>query len=192
MRLRPLRGRTTGAMAMLLVLAVAAGCGLPQDSAPRAIDDGSPGVGGTAPPTAPAGPTVRETVLYFVGPEALVKVSRPTKAATDAVSAVTTLLAGVTDREKERNLLSSIPPDTQLTGSRLRDGVLTLDLSAEMNGIRGDGATQAYAQMVYTATELPDVVAVSFSIEGKPVDVQSDAGNLGIVTRQDYRSLAPD
>ncbi len=181
--------------AVLAVAAVAAGCGLPQDAEPRAIEDGSPGVivGSTeAPPTTPAEPTGREMVLYFLGPEELVKVSRPTESATDAVSAIRVLLAGVTRREKERNLLSSIPPDTRLLDARLRDGVLTLDLSDEMNGISGDGATQAYAQMVYTATEPDTVDKVRFSIEGKPVDVQSDAGNLPTVTRQNYRSLAPD
>jgi len=173
----------------LAVTVTAAACGFPQDSRPRAIDDAPPGIGGTSVPTTAAG--ARETVLYFVGRDELVKVTRPAETTPDAESAIRVLLAGVTRPEQLRDLLSSIPPNTELRGSRLRNGVLTLDLSAEMNGIRGDGATQAYAQMVYTATERSDVEAVRFSIEGKPVDVQSDAGNLGTVTRKDYSSLAP-
>ena len=102
------------------------------------------------------------------------------------------LLAGVTDDERAEGALSAIPPDTMLLAAAVSNGLITLSLSEEMSTIQGEKLTQAYAQLVFTATATDGVTRVRFEVAGTPIDVPtSDDANLAVVTRLNYRSLCP-
>ena len=72
------------------------------------------------------------------------------------------------------------------------DGLVTLDLSSEIADIAGPNAVEAYAQIVYTATQYPAVARrVRFLIEGEPDNVPTLNEDEPEVTRSNYRDLSP-
>jgi hypothetical protein len=50
---------------------------------------------------------------------------------------------------------------------------------------------QAYAQLVYTATQYAPSATVRFRTDGQPTRVPTDGGDKLEVTRADYRELQP-
>lgn len=179
----------------MVALVALPNCGVPRDGKARAIAENDPDglVQGSPPPTTLSTPTGQVINLYFVGTDELAKAPRPAAAPADPATVIGMLLGGPTPKEKDSGLVSSIPPDTQLLGEPVlsADGVLTLDLSSELNGITGASLKEAYAQIVYTATDLPKVASVAFLTEGKPIAVPTDEGNLDVVGRPDYATLTP-
>jgi len=174
---------------------LAGGCGIPTDASPRAITDDPPEAltDDTAPPTASQDATARRINLYFVGSDnILVRVERPVDTTPDAAGRVVELLGGITEAETRNELSSAIPQDTQLLESSITDDVITLDLSNQIETIEDERLIQAYAQIVYTATDQGTAKRVRFFIEGEPRDVPTDEGNLGEVSNRDYFSLAPE
>jgi hypothetical protein len=91
---------------------------------------------------------------------------------------------------------SAIPDDTRFIGVRVDgDGVATVDASEEFErSAPGEELALRVAQVVFTLTEAPQVVAVAFSIEGRTAGVI--AGNRQVVTRpvtrDDYRRFEPE
>jgi hypothetical protein len=90
-------------------------------------------------------------------------------------------------------LTSRIPYGTVLRGLHHDGNVLTVDLSNF--SIEGPGQVQALAQIVYTATDLPGIDLVTFTIDGKPVAVPIDdqsstpGARLG---KDDFRTIGPE
>jgi len=172
-----------------LLLAVAA-CGVPTQSRARAIANDQQ-ISDVTTPTVVAGPTARRIELYFVDSDRLVKVERGIDQVPDPTVAVDQLLSGVTAREKDRGLVSAIPPDTSAHAVSLSNGVLTIDLSENFKPV-GDTYVEACAQIVYTVTALSDVTAVRFLVDGDLINPPTvDDGNLPQVDRSNYRTLAP-
>ena len=100
-------------------------------------------------------------------------------------------------------LLSAVPPDglktavpanTQLIGVDVSSGVAAVDLTNEFE-LSAPSRVLALrvAQVVYTITEAPGIIAVRFSIEGRPAAVLT--GNEQVVdrpvARTDYLRFAP-
>lgn len=79
--------------------------------------------------------------------------------------------------EPGSGLSTVVPPDAELLGARLADGLLTVDLSA---GFERGGGTAAMVgrlnQLFYTLTQPSDVDAVRLLIEGEEVRVFSGDG----------------
>jgi len=181
---------------LLLVLGVAA-CGIPKDAEPRLIAE-EPGLSPTTPP-ATVGPGGSGAVtVFFIDPvpddPVLVERERATEEGEGPIEAVNRLLSGITPEEDAEGLISRIPRGTELRDtSTVDNGVATLDLSAEIADIAGPNQVQAYAQIVFTVTQDPDVVwRVRFLIEGEPDNVPTlDEGDLPEVTRGNYRDLRP-
>ncbi len=70
---------------------------------------------------------------------------------------------------EELGLFSEFPPGTAPRGFNLEDGVAVVDLSPEVEGVRGETAVNAVvATLVYTLTEIPGVEAVQLWAGGKP------------------------
>lgn len=192
------RLRLALALAVGLVVFVVA-CGVPEDDSPQELtaDQVPFGLLTTAPTTTttPANlPPSREAQLYFLNSEDLLE---PLSREVDDRSAQTvmqTLLATDT-AGLPATYSSNIPPDTVLLDAVIEsDGqndVLTVDLSEQFTTIEGERFTAAVAQIVFTASDLEDVDAVGFRVDGEPIPVPNGDGATqdDPVTPLDYRSL---
>lgn len=179
-----MRFRSLLIVGMLLM----AGCGsegvtlLAEDQLPEDV------YGSPTPSLAPDLPP-RGTV-YFINRGTLVGVSRPLGEAPSLLSALLeTLLEGP---PPGGGVGTEIPSDTRAISLTLDVGVATIDLSDEFErGGAGTSLALRVAQIVYTLTEAPNVLAVLFSIEGIPTAVISGSERVldRPVTREDYARL---
>jgi hypothetical protein len=106
---------------------------------------------------------------------------------------VAMLLDGPTPREQEDGFRTAIPPNTELLGVTLRDGVADVNLTAQFEAA-GAEVLQKFrvAQLVWTLTELPEVDAVRFRIHGAPQPVIDQFGIAhDSVGRGRYSRLEP-
>ncbi|MEY2754758.1 MAG: hypothetical protein RJB65_1116, partial [Actinomycetota bacterium] len=78
------------------------------------------------------------------------------------------LLGGANASELDRQLRSALPSDTTLRSAVLRGGVLVVDLSPEILQLTGDDLVLALAQIVFSASSIDSVRAVSILVEGSP------------------------
>lgn len=187
--------RRLAALTALVVLAAGtAACGLPEDDTARPLEpDGSEILSDDTAPTTPGQQAARTVVLYFVENENLVRQERPSDRPAEPAAVLRSLLEGVTADEKNADLTSAIPPETELRSVEVgEDDVLTVDLGPQMTTITSTSELTAYAQIVFTATGLEGVGAVRFRIDGEPVDAPTEQGNLEVARRSDYPELAPD
>jgi len=176
---------------LLLVLAVVAGCGIPEDSKPREISREA------LPPelidpastdtTVPSDTATRIVTLYLVqgddtAGDALVAVRRQVVSPVDNAdlpAVVATALISVSPEQLGRaDAVNAIPSDVRVRSAVLgADGVLDLDLT-NLGNVESSLQRLAVAQLVFTLTDLsvPQVGAVRFSIDGKEVAVPLEGG----------------
>ena len=186
------RWRRAGTAALLLAVAATTACGIQTDSSPRRL---SVSTTTTVPrPTTTSGTTA--TALYVTRNGDVVPVTRelPDQAARTVLDALVRLRppdVGV------KGASNAIPLGTEVL-SALRSGgrsgtVLTVDLSGRFDRVVGPSRQLAVAQLVLTATGLPGVKLVRFSIDGKPVTVPTPKkGDAAEVTACDVASLLAD
>lgn len=167
---------------------VIAACGIPVEAEPEVVDVE------LAPPTGnetPAPGELAAVSLYLVRDDSLVHVTRDLPSPSSLTSIFESLLGGVTDEERQANLRTAIPPDTE-TISITEDGsVLRVDLNSEFAAVGGEEELLAVAQIVLTATSVEGVDQVAFQLEGVPTDVPVASGALSVdpVGAADYESL---
>ncbi len=186
------------AVAVGLGLLVVA-CGVPEDDRPQELtaEQVPFGLLTTAPTTTSTPeilPPSREAELYFVDTEGLLEPLPREVGDRSPRTVIETLLATDT-AGLPATYSSNIPPDTVLldvfSESDGQNDVLTVDLSEQFTTIEGERFITAVAQIVFTATDLEDVDAVSFRVEGEPISVSDEEGAAqeDPVTPLDYRSL---
>ncbi len=170
---------------MLLVAACSGSSGttdpsLPPSTAAPTTTTSPPGATVTAPPattttTVPPRPELsKPQVVYFlmdaaVGAPRLVPVWRDATAPQGVRGAIEALLAGPTPVERlgVPALSTAIPPDADLLGVTVVNGLATVDLTdAFLTG--GEAPVDRLAQVVYTATRFEEVESVTFRIAGEP------------------------
>jgi spore germination protein GerM len=177
--------RTLAALIAALALALA-GCGgsdEPSADTQPAPPPAPPATTAEEEPaeSAPGGTVVR---LYYLDGE---KVASPALGLTEPVATVAAdALRLLLKNEEARQ--TEIPAGTKLNGVSIVDGVATVDLSREFESGGGSASMQArVAQVVYTVTQWPNVRAVSFELDGEPVEA---IGGEGVpareVTRADF------
>jgi spore germination protein GerM len=196
-------------LSAVVAMVLAAGCGVSTNDKPEPISgenldevlaNGSPGA------TLPVNPqdTVPVTIwLLKSDPDAgprLTDVPRraPLNGAdpVDPTLWLETLLGQTpTEAENAQGFSTAIPLDAHLTDTPIRSGsVLVVSLSTDFYSLRGDTGRAALGQLVYTATEIPGITAVSFEVEGDPVPVLDGNGESvddRPVRRADYVALVP-
>jgi hypothetical protein len=188
---------TTAAVAVAVALTtLVAGCSLHEDAAPRAIShDSLPSVlfqQTQDPLTNPEDPVADSHEIYLQVGETLEAVAlsipppnRPEDLPTQIMRKL--LQPGLSEESKYK---SAIPPSTQLRSVIHKGDYLEIDLSNPP--VEGTGQRLAFAQFVFTATAIPGIRGVRFTIDGNPTVVPLDnrASDPGqVITRADYPIL---
>lgn len=182
---RGLAAAVTGLVTALLV----AGCGVPRDELPRALEPGeAPYASSRASPVAdPEGPG--RVPLHFVRDGAVVLAPRPVEGPTTTEELLELLFGGPAPEDQEAGLISVIPAtvtveDVVMTG---RTAVITLG-GPESEVLRLQPL--AYAQIVATLTP-SRVAGVRFRLEGTDLPVPRADNTLTArpLSRDDYASL---
>ena len=174
---------------------VAAGCSLPADHAPRAIErDRLPAIlrpSQSPTTTVVGGDDVQVAQICFVNDGDVQCVERKVKRiAPDVLFG--TLVDGPTEAERNDGSSSFIPPATNLSGSNLSDHVLTLNLSDAINDVGPPNNKTAFAQIVYTTIKsIPAVRKVSVTVDGKPTKIPTDTGPVAAAGLSDFATPAP-
>lgn len=101
---------------------------------------------------------------------------------------------GPTEDEREQGLSTAIPSDAQLAGAPVQnEDVVQVSLTdATYEGLSGANSSNAFAQIVYTVTEIVGIEAVEFLLEdGEAIQVPDGEGQTrtGPLTREDYENL---
>lgn len=175
--------------AVLLALGLSvAGCGVPLDEAPRALDPADApfrAFDGTAP--APEGDG--RVALYFVRSDKVVLQTRAVERSTGIRELLDLLLEGPTEEQVAAGTRSAIPTTFTVEDVEVRNGVAVVTL--------GGGATQVstqplgFAQVVATLTAPGRARAVRFRLEGEDLPVPRGDGSLTTdpLDRDDYADL---
>jgi spore germination protein GerM len=193
-RIRPL-----GAALALVLSLVLAGCGVQGDGAPRALPPDAVPEDLTAPssstpePAEPASGTAA-TVFLVDNHERLRPVERTLEGPVLMKGVLDSLLQGATDEEADAGLRSEVPGGTKLSGiDRLEDDVVAIDLTHQFADTTADGELLAQAQIVFTASQMPNVRGVLFLVDGRPREGTDDSAKLtsSPLTTADFSDFAP-
>lgn len=94
---------------------------------------------------------------------------------------INALLAGPTAEESSRGLQNFIPPDTRILSAIIRGNTAYLSFNEEFqyNTFGREGSAAQIQQIVWTATEFPNVSDVQFLIEGSRVDFLTEGVMIG-------------
>ncbi|MGQ0830126.1 MAG: GerMN domain-containing protein [Microthrixaceae bacterium] len=201
--------RTTAAhpvarwLLLLALLAIAAGCGVRADSRPQEINaaDLPADLLDPNPPTSTTAPGANTAVTVYMlvrqgDVTRLALVSRDVADASRPADRINALLAPATPDEQALGLITSIPTDTVLLDTQLvpESRELVVDLSGALFDVQGEELANAFAQLVWTVTELDAVRQVRFKVDGRAYRAPNAEGveQQGAVTRGDYNALAPE
>ncbi|HJR24013.1 MAG TPA: GerMN domain-containing protein [Acidimicrobiales bacterium] len=189
-------------LVLVAALLLSAGCGLSENSEPRVIAaadvpeeliDPNPATSTTVVPS----PTTTVVSVYYVVQEAgqtrLIARPREVADASRAADRLAALLLPPTPDEVAAGILTSIPADTVVIDTDLVGDELVVDLSASLFDVQGEELRNAFAQLVWTATELDSVRRVRFRVDGQDVNAPDANGieQSRAVQRGDYVLLAP-
>jgi spore germination protein GerM len=192
------------ALALLALLALTAGCGLDEDGSPEAIApenlppdllDPDPGTSTTLA----GSPGTQAVDVYLLREESgevrLDEVQRTVADRNDAGDRLASLFAPPSEEETDDGLVTSIPADTTLRAAPVlveSADELILDLSSEFLSVQGTELVKAFAQIVWTVSELDGVDQVRFLVDGQEIRAQdADGVEQDVVSQADYGPLAP-
>jgi hypothetical protein len=178
-----MRGRRA-ALAACLALA---GCGVPTTGEPTVIPASEVPYGLASPtPSAPSSSSPQtmlaeagiflvtaDDVLVLRGRELAER--RPEARLEELLDELAT---GPSAQELAEELTTALPPEVELDVTEVADGTVTIDIAGPVEAPSGAGTRRAVAQIVLTATTLPEVGAVRLTREGEPIDAPLPDGAL--------------
>jgi spore germination protein GerM len=168
-----MRTRTSIARLGLALLAVPSlvACGISADAEPRDVPAAQQQELGIDGDTS-AGATGGEARIYLLAADVSGQATVLQAVARDVdltpTGVLLALLGGANASELDRQLRSALPSDTTLRSAVLRGGVLVVDLSPEILQLTGDDLVLALAQIVFSASSIDSVRAISILVEGSP------------------------
>ncbi|MGI8536837.1 MAG: GerMN domain-containing protein [Mycobacteriales bacterium] len=183
--------RVCRAPVLLLAGLLLAGCGVPQDGAPRALDPAKAPAGALpSPSTAPEPEPVGDNraALYFVRDGQVVPITRPVPRSTSIAPLLELLFAGPTAAEREAGASSLIPSSLSVQKVERQGQTAVVTLEDTEDQVRPQAL--AFAQIVATLT--PDRASgVRFRLDGADLAVPRSDGALtdAPVSRLDYADL---
>jgi len=138
-------------------------------------------------------PETRERALYFIqvdrsGQINRVKANRKLPVSdsplTDVIKA---LIAGPSAGEKNSGLISLIPPATKLLSASVRGSTAYISFNEEFqyNTYGVEGYAGQLRQIVFTATEFPNITDVQILIEGRRIDYLGEGVWVGSPVSRD-------
>lgn len=138
-----------------------------------------------------AGPSARAARVYFVAGEVLIGAVRAPKASAGRPALqqlLNELTAGPSASDRRRGLGTALPPATRISVTGLENRVATVDLTVDQPP---PDQTTAVAQIVLTATSLPEITALRITINGAPINppLVDGAQTDRPLTRDDYVAL---
>lgn len=194
------RRLTIASLVLALGLGLALGaCGIPADERARtlAAEEVPYGLLDEAPADAPTTTEQQvakvNVVVYFLAGEHLQPAPRAVAEPATPMRAVTALLGGPTEQEAVNGLRTAINPTTEAAVTRPSPELVVVDLSSAFAAVPTQEQRFALAQIVFTATGLPGVTGVRFTLAGAPVEVPLPDGTLtsSPVGRNAFANLAP-
>lgn len=176
-------------LTLVLLLVVAAGCGVPTDDSPRAIETPPMRLDGTGNPAA-AGAGSAVVRLYLVREGRLVRVLRRVPEPLTARQQLDALLAGPTGDEATDGFTSALST-MSITGMTIVERRATITVADHPDQLARTDEILAYGQIVCTLTSQSDVGTVSFESGGELLGVPRADGSLsdGPLTIADYSGL---
>lgn len=196
------RSPSVGLVAILLALV--GGCGLSANDEPQIIaaENLPPGLLDPNPgssTTLADSPTTSSVTVFFLGrdgeDERLIGVKRDVANSDSPGDRLSALFSQPpTASEDEEGITTALPADLVLLEPPTVDAEareVSVNLSSELSPIQGAELSKAFAQIVFTVTELDEVSQVRFFVDGEPIPVQDAEGveKTGAVSRADYRAL---
>ena len=190
-------GRRVRALAVLALLAVLTGCGVPTGGEPSTIaaTDVPYGLAEPAPAPTPTSPPEAvadaSRVHWVTAADTLVPRVREVSGTTPRrrlADLLEQLAAGPTSDERDEQLSTALPPEIRLRVTRLDGGTATIGADALAEAPAGVAGRRAVAQVVLTATSVPGVDAVLLELAGEPIEAPLPDGELTDrpLTAQDY------
>lgn len=182
-----MRSESIGRVAAIATTTILlAGCGIPNEAGPVAIDSAVPT---TAVPSSPPAGSELVTV-YFVSTSNRLVASRA-GILSGVRSAINHLLAGPSSSQSASGMTSAIPGGTKLLSATVSGSLAKLDFSDQLASVSGQEQLLAFAQIVTTATSLSNINSVEISVAGQTVNAPLPDGTLaqGPVTQASYNSL---
>lgn len=185
-------------LALLPVVALAAGCGIPPDDRASLAQPGSVpydllGDSPAATATTQASSQTEKATLFLVQGERLAPVQRELPAPVSVESVLQALAAGPTTTEVQLGLRTALLAPGLMRSGGVSGGIATIDLGLPFTEIAGRDQIVALAQIVSTVTGLPGVGRARFTLDGQPVGILRGDGAVTTetVSRDDYATLAP-
>jgi len=190
------------AAALLGLIVMAAGCGIPTEATARPMDPNAlpPSLVATTTTTVPSGGGGHPVKLFLVSSrgdsEKLASIDADILNVVDLSDLPRQVIEQLIAQAPKNsisgsNLTNAIPPNAQVLNATVDGDVLDLDLSA-LDQVESTRQRLAVAQIVFTATNLEGIRGVRFSIDGEPasVSLEDHASDVGqVITKGDYPSL---
>lgn len=187
-------------LAVLLLATAGAACGVPTGGSPDPIpasqvpyDLASPLPTRSAAPSSPA--QLGEPRVYLMTEDGAL-VARGRSLAAGALrdrldELLGDLATGPTPAELTGRLSTALHPDTSLGVADVTGATVTIDLGGSAEAPAGRDSKTAVAQIVLTATSLPEVDQVLLTRAGEQVDAPLPSGQLtsSPLTADDYTAL---
>jgi hypothetical protein len=172
--------RAATALSLLGIALFGVGCAIQPDSAPRDIPEDLQEP--ETPSGTAAGGAARGTDrIFLLGSDGneqplLRTVRRETN--NNPTTLLTELISGPNPAEQEAGLRSAIPTSLQLRSVRLTAGVAEVDVSEQLLDLPGGDLTRAVAQIVFTASEIPNAESVLIRVNGATREWPNGSGTL--------------
>jgi spore germination protein GerM len=184
---------------VVAALVIAAG-GVQDDRAPRELAARDVPFDLLAPGTSvaeqPAQSGVDSTVWFVDNAGQLSLARRSIEPPVDVEAVLLSLFDGVTEAEANNGLRSNITSDSELIDVTGPDnGLVTVDLSSDFfSTVSREQQRLALAQIVFTATGLPNVDRILFQVDGEPAEVPGEGDELTAdpLTRADFVQFDPN
>jgi spore germination protein GerM len=181
-------------MAVLVVIVVSGGCGVPLESSPsRLSDDAFPEGLRPSASTVPDAPAEQEPIdVWYVGDDRLVSTRHRIDPPTTPQKALEELLSGPTEAEQNRSLRTAIPDAAAVVEVSVVRGVATVTLTQAFSEIPAGDQVLAVGQIVLTLTDQRGVGRVRFAVDDAEIAVPLPSGETSGdgVSRDEFIELS--
>ena len=168
-----------------------AGCGVPEDAAPRALDPSAAPFQAYAPEAAVEPEGDRPVGLYLVRADRLQRTERRIETPVSPVRVLRQLLEGPTAAELADGISTAIPAPVRLENLTMDGDIAVVTLAGlQQEQVRSDQLT-SFAQIVATLDDLEGIEGVRFRSGGADLEVPRGDSSLTAqpLKRDDYAEL---